>query len=453
VQTAGIGSAPPGISPPPIPNSTTANNTPPTDGRLSTRAEPSAPTVARHANYRPLPKKIAPVPVQNTKKRKHNAKSRQIQYFEDTESDDSDPGSGNGSSSGVSMPCSAPAKRQRTSRIATRSSARTSAPDVGVEDAPNPDALSPADDLLTGTPVTPTGSLQPANVPVGTTDVEPEITHDVPPAIDTDIRLTAGAGVEISPVTDTGIEVPPVTNTDIHLTARTNVEVFPVVNTNVRVPPITNTGVSATTTNPAVKAATSVHSITAVATSRSPRPPALSNDIDKSSVPSFLLSHGKGRREVNIFDYLNKFEDPHFRRVFLHYIRIEANDKSGVSGSLPTAKRPAEIGRWSAKARPSNLPEYAKGGRTFSSFVDSILTWWGSIQPSWRSFERGKVSREVRGDWDVLYAPRINGLLNVVILVYWWIGILEESEPEDGVRADYERFADDVAWVFSHITT
>ena len=48
------------------------------------------------------------------------------------------------------------------------------------------------------------------------------------------------------------------------------------------------------------------------------------------------------------------------------------------------------------------------------------------------------MSRKVSGDWEVLYAPRINGLLNVVMLVYWWIRILEEHKPEGGVRADYK---------------
>ena len=79
--------------------------------------------------------------------------------------------------------------------------------------------------------------------------------------------------------------------------------------------------------------------------------------------------------------------------------------------------------------------------------------WWASIQPSWRVFECGKVSREIWGGWDVLYAPHINGLLNVVVLVYWWVRILEEHEPEDGVRADYELFAEDVAWVFSNLSS
>ena len=83
--------------------------------------------------------------------------------------------------------------------------------------------------------------------------------------------------------------------------------------------------------------------------------------------------------------------------------------------------------------------------------MDSIFTWWGSIQPRWRSFKRGDVSHEVCGGWEALYAPSINGLLNIVILVYWWVRILEEQKPKDSARADYDKFADDVAWVFSNM--
>lgn len=59
-------------------------------------------------------------------------------------------------------------------------------------------------------------------------------------------------------------------------------------------------------------------------------------------------------------------------------------------------------------------------------FVDSVFEWWGSIQPSWRIFERNRVSREVNGGWEALRSPRINGLLNVLILAYWWVQILDD---------------------------
>ena len=186
--------------------------------------------------------------------------------------------------------------------------------------------------------------------------------------------------------------------------------------------------------------------------SPSPSPPALPTDIDVEDIPAFLRSHGKGKREIDIFGYLNQVEDVRFRQVLIHYIRVESNNKAGVKGTLPTSKRPIEISTWSSRARPASLPDFSNGNRTFSDFVDSVFAWWGSIQPSWRSFKRGKISRNVHGEWDTLYAPHINGLLNVVILVYWWVRILEEQKPRDGIRADYEQFADDVAWVFSNLS-
>lgn len=84
-------------------------------------------------------------------------------------------------------------------------------------------------------------------------------------------------------------------------------------------------------------------------------------------------------------------------------------------------------------------------------FVDSVFVWWGSIQPAWRIFDRNCVSREVCGGWDALHSPRTNGLLNVVILAYWWIQVLNEHGPEGSVRADYEFFVEDVTWVFSRL--
>ena len=95
---------------------------------------------------------------------------------------------------------------------------------------------------------------------------------------------------------------------------------------------------------------------------------------------------------------------------------------------------------------------YAKGKWTFSDFVDLIVAWWASIQPPWRSFKRSVVSHEVQGDWDVIRAPRINGLLNVIVLVYWWGRILEEQKPEDSFCTDYKKFADDVTWVISNLS-
>ena len=65
----------------------------------------------------------------------------------------------------------------------------------------------------------------------------------------------------------------------------------------------------------------------------------------------------------------------------------------------------------------------------------------------------GTVSCEVQGDWENLCALCINGLLNVVILVYWWSQILKEQNPRDGICSDYNFFAEDVPWVLSNLCT
>ena len=54
------------------------------------------------------------------------------------------------------------------------------------------------------------------------------------------------------------------------------------------------------------------------------------------------------------------------------------------------------------------------------------------------------------GDWEHLFRPGVNGLLNVVILAHWWAQILEER----GCAGDetYSWFVSDVAWVLSQLT-
>jgi len=497
-----------------------------------------ATTTGHRSNYRPLPaKNTALISGHDTKKRKHIAKSRPIRYFEDTGSEEDDPDnfSGDGSSSGDSVSNDAPSdmKRQRTSRITTRSSARTLALSTGVRvgpsaaspapaltaqllpDIPNADIMDPADDLLTNTTTTSVSSPSPLPIEIsagaadaggfldravprakggtssnsGDTPFNAEIRDtrdtDVLPTVnaivhlDTDVEIPLDTDVEVPP--DTDAEVPSDTNAEVSVAANTvasldtdtevgavaDAEISAVINAEASAVAVINTEAStvvainaeasavavadAEASKLVVKSTSSARSSVVTPTTTPYSPQTLADDIDLYTIPTFLRSHGKGKREVDIFDYLNKVEDARFRQVLLHYIRIEVNNKSGVGGLLPTAKRPVEISQWSARARPASPPDFTKGKRTFSDFISSVLAWWGSIQPSWRSFEYGKVSREVRGEWGTLYAPRINGLLNVVVLVYWWIRVLEEQEPEDGVRADYEQFADDVAWVLSNL--
>ena len=503
---------PPAIQTPGVtPSPTLPKSVPIIDDTLSAGAPPSThngsatTTTTRGANYRPRPlKKQVPVPVEDAKKRKRINKSHPIRYYEGSESDEDDANglSDDGSSSGESLSDGVPthAKRQRTSRIVTRSSTQDPGSDAGTEcgeiatsqalalttqllpvipdaDAPNlvdnsltdtaamsinpldsntisADAMNPVVNSLTGTPVNSPG-LQSVGVSAGAVGTNSSFSRSVLRASSGTLSSsgdTSSTGTQVTRDMDTPLVADAVVSLDTNTPPVVDAVVSP--NTDVEVSTTTTRVTAGAATEFVVGAASSVGSFTIspTITSRSFPPPVLSNDIDMDSVPDFLRSHGKGKREVDIFNYLNKVKDPRFQQVLRHYILLEAEDRSRTGGTLPTAKRPTEISQWSSRARPNTLPDFTKGKRTFQDFVDSTLTWWDSIQPDWRSFERRKVSRKVCGGWAVLDAPRINGLLNVVILVYWWVRLLEEQKPKDAVRADYEKFADDVAWVFSNIS-
>jgi len=158
LQTAGTETPPsvtrtPDISPFPTLHNPgpVVDNPPPVDVPPSTHVGSLAPTVTRQANYRPRPTKKS-IPVLDTKKRKHTVGPGHIRFFEDPASDEdeeSDDPEGDGLSSGESVSSNPPTKRQRTSRIVTRSSTCTPTPDAGVEDTPNSDTPSSVCDLLT----------------------------------------------------------------------------------------------------------------------------------------------------------------------------------------------------------------------------------------------------------------------------------------------------------------
>lgn len=377
-----------------------------------------------------------------TNKRKHVSKTRSESYFKDTSGDGSgtEDHSGDGSSSGesVSLDAIARGKRPRISAITTRSSTRTLAPNVGALNSPSPALLAVRPPAVSNantrmpTDHAGTSSVGPATIATSTDSADLQPPSALADTMDVD-DPSGGDGLRADS------EAPSTTATE---TEGTKAEATPVATTQANV----------IRTELIIKPTliTNTPSITTTVT----HPLASPNVIDVGKVPAFLLSHGKGNRKVDIFQYLNKVQDPHFRQILFHYINFEANDKSGVGGSFPTGNRPIEISQWTSRARPANLPDYTKGKRTFPMFVDSVFTWWASIQPPWRSFQRDVISREIQGGWGDLHAPHINGLLNVVILAFWWVRFLEEQNPKgSSIRTDYEFFANDVAWVLSHLST
>ena len=160
-------------------------------------------------------------------------------------------------------------------------------------------------------------------------------------------------------------------------------------------------------------------------------------------IPDFL------NRKYNIYRYLSSTEESEFCDLLDKYIRFEHTVKVTnplyFRGNLTTAHRPKGVGWWSSHACTNRLLPYDSLG----SFAKSVVEWWAFIQLDWRRIQPGEISH-VGGDWEHLFRPGVNSLLNVVVLAHWWARILEER----GCAGDetYSWFVSDVAWVLSQLT-
>lgn len=179
-----------------------------------------------------------------------------------------------------------------------------------------------------------------------------------------------------------------------------------------------------------------------------PSQPASSSHASDSGpevpIPGFL-EEGKH----NIYGYLSSVKEARFQDLLEKYILFECTDRSGITGTLTTCRRPNAVKWWSSRARTNKLPPFD----SLKSFSESIVQWWIVLQPEWRKIKVGKVSRTGGNfdDWEYLYQPGLNGLLNVVILAHWWAKILGTRETP--VDASYIWFVSDVSWVLSQLST
>lgn len=159
----------------------------------------------------------------------------------------------------------------------------------------------------------------------------------------------------------------------------------------------------------------------------------------KLVIPDFLFG------KYNIHGYLTNVKEAGFRALLENYIKFELSDRSGIHGVLPTARQPNAVTWWNNRARIDKLPPFD----SLNSLTKNIITWWTFIQPDWRRIQLSETSR-TEGDWERLYKPGVNGLLNVVILTYWWARILEERE--ESPDEPYFWFVSDVMWILSQLT-
>jgi len=92
---------------------------------------------------------------------------------------------------------------------------------------------------------------------------------------------------------------------------------------------------------------------------------------------------------------------------------------------LGAVGRPSAVGDWIGRARSSTWRPVI---RDLPQYEASFWIWWSAIQPDWRLDEGDLVRERVVGDWEPLRRPGINGMVSVLVaLFYWGLEILEDS--------------------------
>ena len=114
--------------------------------------------------------------------------------------------------------------------------------------------------------------------------------------------------------------------------------------------------------------------------------------------------------------------------------------------NLGTLHRPKVVKDWIQRARPA----------TWRPPIDNIADleknysmWWASLQPAWRHFEDGSLRSDlVDGDWSELRRPGVNGILNVLVVLFYW-GLLVVGDNE--VRQRWLLAVEDCTMVLNHL--
>jgi len=97
---------------------------------------------------------------------------------------------------------------------------------------------------------------------------------------------------------------------------------------------------------------------------------------------------------------------------------------------LGPTDRPAAVTEWIRRARSSTWRPVIKD---LAAYESTFGKWWLGIQPDWR-LEDGELVREhLVGDWEPLQLPGTNGIVSVVVaLFYWGLAVLEAGHGRDG---------------------
>ena len=133
-------------------------------------------------------------------------------------------------------------------------------------------------------------------------------------------------------------------------------------------------------------------------------------------------------------------------RLLRNWAQFEDQSAYTSHEKLGTLHRPKVVKDWIERARPT----------TWRPIIDNVAdleksysVWWASLQPAWRHFEDGSLRTDlVDGDWSELRRPGVNGVLNVLVALFYW-GLLVVGDNK--VRQRWLLAVEDCTMVLNHL--
>lgn len=123
------------------------------------------------------------------------------------------------------------------------------------------------------------------------------------------------------------------------------------------------------------------------------------------------------------------------------WVAFEEQSRSTQVRRLSAAGRPVVVHRWIARHRPTNFQSNISNLKDYKS---EFIHWWSGLQPTWRISNNGDKD----GDWGCLRVPGINGIMNVVVALFYW-GLA--SEGKSAHHNAWQAAVEDCVTVFSSL--
>ncbi|PPQ81800.1 hypothetical protein CVT26_010043 [Gymnopilus dilepis] len=106
--------------------------------------------------------------------------------------------------------------------------------------------------------------------------------------------------------------------------------------------------------------------------------------------------------------------------------------------------RPSVVSDWIKRARSSTYRPQIDARK----FQKEFWTWWAFIQPQWRSIKDGDAPQVVKGNWDAVDVPGVNGWPSVLVALFFWGNALGANWK---TTASWMNAVEDVYWVLVRV--